>query len=182
MDQIQYNVIQWIHQNDPSRSTRQPKQHSIPTTLTTSMYSIRSGCKALLLVSFAPFSLTQDLVPVASPQAGWKYAGCYSDNVQTRALTLGFDSDSMTNTQCVQFCAGKGDFYAGTEYAKECYCGKSLQHGGALAQDGCDMACAGNATEPCGGPNRLTLYNTTVLWSPMVNPGVNGYRYFGCYT
>ena len=42
----------------------------------------------------------------------------------------------------------------------------------------------GNATEPCGGPNRLTLFNTTVPAGgvgPYVNPGVNGFRSLGCY-
>ena len=46
------------------------------------------------------------------------------------------------------------------------------------------MACNGNATEQCGGPNRLTLFNTTAPPGPLgpfVNPGVNGYHSLGCY-
>ena len=42
----------------------------------------------------------------------------------------------------------------------------------------------GNASEPCGGPNRLTLFNTTapaVPAVPFVNPGVNGFFSLGCY-
>jgi len=41
-------------------------------------------------------------------------------------------------------------------------CGNSVSNGGGPAGDGnvgCNMACAGNASETCGGPNRLDLYN-----------------------
>jgi hypothetical protein len=40
-------------------------------------------------------------------------------------------------------------------------CGNSTSNGGGPASDGnvgCNMACAGNASEFCGGPNRLDLY------------------------
>lgn len=43
---------------------------------------------------------------------------------------------------------------------------------------------AANATEACGGSNRLTLFNTTIPLGPVgpfVNPGVNGFRGLGCY-
>ena len=41
----------------------------------------------------------------------------------------------------------------------ECYCGQSLQSGSVPATDGrCNMPCAGNASEICGGPNGLTLF------------------------
>jgi len=46
------------------------------------------------------------------------------------------------------------------------------------------MACNGNATEQCGGPDRLTVFNTTAPPGPVgpfVNPGVNGYHSLGCY-
>jgi hypothetical protein len=47
------------------------------------------------------------------------------------------------------------------EYADQCFCGNALENGGGPAPDGstyCNMACAGNANETCGGPNRLDLY------------------------
>jgi len=70
---------------------------------------------------------------------------------------------------------------AGVEYAGECCkfftntksmisriktnyvdCGNSFSNGGGPAPDGttgCDMACNGNTTETCGGPNRLDVYD-----------------------
>ena len=67
------------------------------------------------------------------------------DTVGKRTLTGGtFANASLTNTQCVKFCAGKGNYYAGTEYSRECYCGNSLVNGGtAAAEADCNMACAG---------------------------------------
>jgi len=39
----------------------------------------------------------------------------------------------------------------------------------------------GDATEACGGPNRLTLFSGPTPVGPFVNPGVNGFRSLGCY-
>jgi hypothetical protein len=55
---------------------------------------------------------------------------------------------------------------AGVEYAQECYCGNSFTNGGgASASSGCTMACQGDVTQTCGGPNRLSVFsnNATVL-------------------
>lgn len=89
----------------------------------------------------------------------------------------------MTNEMCTQFCFGKGFPYAGTEYTSECYCGSSLATGGVQAPAAdCGMTCGGNATQPCGGPGRLTLWKTSQVAGPSVNPGVNGWVSGGCYS
>ncbi|KAJ9651574.1 hypothetical protein H2198_009160 [Neophaeococcomyces mojaviensis] len=94
--------------------------------------------------------------------SGWAYQGCGTDNYYSRALTGASTSQaSMTNEYCVQFCSSKGFSIAGTEYSKECYCGNSIP---ASAQPvtgivgNCNMNCAGNADEYCGGSGLLTLY------------------------
>jgi hypothetical protein len=61
-------------------------------------------------------------------------------------------------------------------------CGNTLAAGSGPAATGdCSMTCTGNATEACGGPNRLNLF-----WSgasgPQTNPGVGGWTFSGCYT
>jgi hypothetical protein len=46
--------------------------------------------------------------------------------------------------------------------AKNTDCGNSFSNGGGPAPDGsagCNMACNGNTSETCGGPNRLSLYD-----------------------
>ncbi|KAK4955380.1 hypothetical protein LTR28_006139 [Elasticomyces elasticus] len=46
------------------------------------------------------------------------------------------------------------------------------------------MACAGNKTQTCGGPSRLSLYNATRPADQVrhVVPAANGYTSQGCYT
>ena len=43
----------------------------------------------------------------------------------------------------------------------------------------CNRACAGNAAETCGGPDRLNLYVTKSLAPPTTTPG-GGYDANGC--
>ena len=60
-------------------------------------------------------------------------------------------------------------------------CGNSLVNPtGQAASTDCSMPCSGNATEQCGGPNRLNLF-----WSgtngPQTNPGPTNWTFSGCY-
>lgn len=89
----------------------------------------------------------------------------------------------MSNEACTTFCYGKGFAYAGTEYYNECYCGNALATGGIAANEAdCTTACSGNATQACGGPNRLTMYKTSLIVGPSVNPGVGDWSSIGCYS
>ena len=89
----------------------------------------------------------------------------------------------MTNEKCARFCFQAGFPYAGTEYHSECFCGDRLTDGGVKAADlYCNSACGGNATQACGGPNRLTLYRTVEIKGPVVNPGVGEWSSMGCYS
>ena len=48
------------------------------------------------------------------------------------------------------------------------------------------MACTGNATEQCGGPNRLNLFHSSkavvATSGPATNAGPPGWGFLGCYT
>ena len=45
----------------------------------------------------------------------------------------------------------------GVEYGSQCYCGNTL--GGAAADEAdCNMPCAADSTEKCGGPVRMSVY------------------------
>ena len=89
---------------------------------------------------------------------------------------------NMENKRCVAYCQSRGFTFAGTEYAQECYCGYTLAASAQHADEGdCSMACGGDATQPCGGGYRLTVY--TNYGSPAENPAAsNGFRYLGCYS
>jgi len=96
----------------------------------------------------------------------------------------------MTVELCQSTCISAGYTLAGVEYADECYCGNAVQNGGGPAPDGnaqCDMSCAGNSGETCGGPNRLDLYSygastTTTTSSAAGSTATSGWSYRGCYT
>ncbi|KAF2170893.1 hypothetical protein M409DRAFT_35857, partial [Zasmidium cellare ATCC 36951] len=95
---------------------------------------------------------------------GWAALGCYTDNAGSRTLEsspgVAGGSSNMTVKGCLNACSSQGYLYGGLEYAQECFCGNSLQNGGACASDqkSCYQPCKGNSAEICGGPNRLNMY------------------------
>ncbi|RDB22030.1 hypothetical protein Hypma_011026 [Hypsizygus marmoreus] len=118
--------------------------------------------------------------PTAPATIGdWKSLGCYSDNVNGagRTLTVGAPGvqGDLTLQKCTTACFNAGYPLAGTEYSAECYCGTSIANGGAsrpIAE--CNMVCAGNSGQLCGGPNRLNVYNYTGAALPPQQPGGGG--------
>ncbi|KAF2864815.1 glyoxal oxidase N-terminus-domain-containing protein [Massariosphaeria phaeospora] len=96
------------------------------------------------------------------PPKGWQAQGCYVDSVGTRTLGVGMGvTGAMTNDKCQTACRNAGYTWAGTEYSAECFCDSALRNGGGPAPDGndqCSMLCAGDETQMCGGPNRLTMF------------------------
>ncbi|MCJ1434081.1 hypothetical protein MMC27_003447 [Xylographa pallens] len=107
--------------------------------------------------------------PVQIPATVGAYVnqGCYAEGNSGRALSnASWSSSSMTIENCVNYCKGQGVLgkWAGVEYGQQCYCGSGVSNGGGPASDGnvgCNMACAGNQYEWCGGPNRLNVYKST---------------------
>ncbi|KAF8346390.1 glyoxal oxidase N-terminus-domain-containing protein [Amanita rubescens] len=99
--------------------------------------------------------------PVITPQIGnWTSLGCYTDNVNGRALPNGVGvTGQMTNAACTSACSTAD-------------CGNAIVNGGAPATaSDCNMVCAGNSSEFCGGPNRLNVYNNTGAVTANGGPG-----------
>ena len=137
------------------------------------------------------------------PSVGaYVYEGCYTDNVAGRALAA-VQNPVTDEANTIEVCAAACDGfqYFGVEYGAECYCDdiidneSTLAPGGANpAQNGCSMTCAGNASEWCGGPNRLSVYtlnpnvtsNGTTLppkpAGPITVGDFDGWSYLGCYS
>ncbi|KAL8670348.1 MAG: hypothetical protein Q9168_005106 [Polycauliona sp. 1 TL-2023] len=118
-----------------------------------------------------PTGPTTPTTPTGGPSnaasiGAWSYLGCYTEGTNGRALSGKLNpvaGATLTNELCAAACTGFT--YFGSEYSGECYCGNAFGAGAVLATDGgCSMTCNGNATEYCGGPNRLTTYrmNTTL--------------------
>ncbi|KAI4190389.1 MAG: hypothetical protein L6R41_000841 [Letrouitia leprolyta] len=128
--------------------------------------SLKMLCSLLACLSLGTVSLSHTLQKraVTNPgPPGWTSIGCYTDQ-NPRTLTTGMTGSvpggaaAMTVSLCTAACKSKNFLYAGLEYAQECWCGNAILNGGAAAASGCTAACKGNATEYCGGSNRLNVY------------------------
>ncbi|PNS14683.1 hypothetical protein CAC42_1705 [Sphaceloma murrayae] len=115
---------------------------------------------------------TTPSAPTGGPTAvsaigNYTYAGCYSEGTNARALS-GSVPPVPAGKGSVDFCYDQvvkgGWTYFGVEYGGECYAGNVLAVGSKLVEGmdptttGCNMLCAGNGTQYCGGPNRLSMY------------------------
>ncbi|CAM9660094.1 unnamed protein product, partial [Laminaria digitata] len=87
-------------------------------------------------------------------------------------LSLQHTPDSTSVLQvCAEFCSGS--FYFGTEYGTECFCGVSADDVTELDEARCTFACAGDASQTCGGPSAISVYEYDTVVTP---PG-----YLGCW-
>ncbi|KAL2063582.1 hypothetical protein VTL71DRAFT_5387 [Oculimacula yallundae] len=146
-----------------------------------------SALAALLWISSVTTSQAaiigkRGLVLPSTLPGSWKSQGCYTEAGRTLTGAGYANATSMTDEKCISFCEAAGYIYAGTEYGEECYCGNKIATGSVPAPStDCNVPCSGNATEPCGGPNRLNLF-----WNgqtgPTTNPGPGLWEFAGCYT
>lgn len=128
----------------------------------------------------------------------------------------------MTNELCQSTCGRLGFPFAGTEYVfpfassailadvryyGECFCSKTFNGDNVLKQTAdCNTPCKGDASQMCGGPNRVTAWGfgdargpapvpdpvtttTSTTTQATVTPtttspttGSMGWKYMGCYT
>ncbi|KAH8814939.1 WSC domain-containing protein, partial [Xylogone sp. PMI_703] len=97
----------------------------------------------------------------------YKYFGCYNETVllnntgNVRALSGGPTEslDDMTIATCINFCGNNSYTFAGLEYTKECYCANYISTFSThLPDSDCNLPCAGNTTQICGGSLRLSVY------------------------
>ena len=91
----------------------------------------------------------------------------------------------MSELKCVDFCGSIGFKYAGVQYGAECFCGNKIGKSGEVApEEDCNMPCAGNEYELCGGPSRMNVFHDVtsqqVDTGPWTNAGPPGWGFMGC--
>lgn len=123
--------------------------------------------------------------PTVVPSSGnFKSIGCYADSTGSRALGTGSytDYDAMTVAKCIQK-AGTSYKYAGVEFYGECYWSNTLATS-QIADSSCNTACAGDATELCGGGNAIDVYQNSAYQPPVptVVPSSGTFNSIGCYS
>ncbi|KAI0641646.1 hypothetical protein C8Q79DRAFT_918971 [Trametes meyenii] len=115
--------------------------------------------------------------PITVPSVGlWESLGCFNDSVDARVLAVGVNVPGpFTVEGCTTACQDANFPLAGVEFAGQCFCDTQIENGGAPTPPGdCNMACNGNSTELCGGPNRLNVYNFTGTLSGPPGQGGGG--------
>lgn len=132
---------------------------------------------------------SQTAKPSSQPSTGpsivqkagtFAYQGCYSEVQNGRALSDNATTGAkMTVESCATYCSGYT--YMATEYGAECYCGNKIDSTSTLQTSGCSMACAGDGTEICGGPSRLSMYQVKPS-GPAIVQKAGTFAYKGCYT
>jgi hypothetical protein len=143
----------------------------------------------LLALTTHLVSATDNTSPNLGPgkelPGGWSYYGCYSDDVNDRALDVkGYtDTTGMSQGSCMVYCGSAGYTFAGIEYGSECYCGFGLKSSSTKNVDGvCNYECPGaqGSGDACGGQDHLSVF-TTGQSGGTNKPTVNNYDYAGCY-
>ncbi|KAH0175344.1 WSC domain-containing protein, partial [Aureobasidium melanogenum] len=122
-------------------------------------------------------------LPIPPNVGNFTYSGCWSDNVNGRALN-GFAPNAPANGTTYESCAAAclGYEFFGVEYGNQCFCGNNVGNGAVLQAsnnpdvNGCGMFCQGDSSEYCGGPNRMNVfqYNGTLPAIPSNGAGNNG--------
>lgn len=103
-------------------------------------------------------------------------------------------SDDMTLELCESF-AGQGDNgagykYYGVEYSSQCFVGNTIVPPATVLNDTssppssqCNMICAGDSSEICGGSGVLSVYtNPKYTANPIATTPIGGYVAAGCLT
>jgi len=113
---------------------------------------------------------TDRVSPVVKIPPGFTYLGCYKDQGDPGGTTgrdmpgAIYSDPGMTTSMCVERCRSGGFAYAGTQYSSYCFCGNS--YGGSGRAGNCNMPCAGNREETCGGAWANSIYQTGVAPAP----------------
>jgi len=131
--------------------------------------------KNALKILMAGIGVLITIVCVAASFAqpmGTRYLGCFKDT-ENRDLTGYTQQDpKLTLQSCSDICRQKGFKYAAAQYGAHCFCGNSYGKYGKATN--CDMKCAGNSNEICGGSWANSLYEFVIS-------GVTVGDYKGCF-
>ena len=90
------------------------------------------------------------------------YGECVFDDAKNRVLNGHLTtSHEMTVESCITTCTEKGYDYAGLEWGIECFCGNEPSQRFDWAWSGkCDVNCAGDRKQICGGSGAMSVYST----------------------
>jgi glucan endo-1,3-alpha-glucosidase len=143
-------VLSLYQYQAPANST--PSCGVVPTSIVTpAPTSVKSSTTA-----------SPTATPAPNDSSEWFALGCAVDADGSGRVLNGFSNTALTDLtvdDCLTMCEDKGFAYAGVEYGQQCYCGATIPSSVSYNEAGCNMPCAGNASETCGGGWALDLYH-----------------------
>ena len=92
------------------------------------------------------------------PRSFWR-GQCVIDKPDRVMQDFRIKNASMTRAFCGETCASKGYKYAGVEFETHCFCSYAPPPQSLIAPiEQCNLPCAGNKKEMCGGGWRLNVF------------------------
>ncbi|CAF1329169.1 unnamed protein product [Didymodactylos carnosus] len=142
------------------------------TTLTSSTKAaasttLTSSTRAAASTTITSFSTASRAASIST------VVGCYADFYPNPRAMSDASTTSASNTPstCATYCTSLRFPYSGTEYADECYCSTTAP---TTVSTACTMACAGDSSKICGGPNAISVIYTTIPILPATNSTKRG--------
>jgi len=108
-----------------------------------------------------------------------QYLGCFKDNSNRDVSGYFFTSNNMNTQLCVSECRKRGFSIASTQYGSQCFCGNSYGKYGSA--NNCNMACAGNGSQICGGTWANSVFKTGRSHKNMGQKKIMNVMHMGCY-
>ncbi|KAK6526114.1 hypothetical protein TWF281_011151 [Arthrobotrys megalospora] len=171
---------------DPETTTTEPDPE--PTTTTEPEPEPTTTSEPETTTSEDPTSTTADPTTTTTPPTGTPtvYLGCWIDAISGKALRYQYPDDTLTPSVCAAICSTHGYTYYGVEYGRECYCDNAINPASFQVLSGeCDVACAGDSAQICGGRDRINIYtfDTNIEGSdePDLDSDEIEYTSMGCY-
>lgn len=163
----------------PTPSSSSAVASSTPSSSVTPAPSTPTPSSSVAASSSSSSSSTSSAAALPS---NYVALGCYVDNTNNaRALPYSASPSSNTPANCAAACSKLGYKYSGTEYSSQCFCGPTLPNTNTTAST-CNMACSGDSTQTCGGPNRLNIVQD-LSWKQtfFVRQSYQTWNLAGCY-
>ncbi|TVQ71418.1 MAG: hypothetical protein EA373_04530 [Oceanospirillales bacterium] len=91
----------------------------------------------------------------------FEYIGCFRDMSVRDIDSYTMNSPDMTTEKCIELCDNRGDAYAATQFGQHCFCGNTYGKYGPATN--CNMSCAGNAAQVCGGGWANSVYKINAV-------------------
>lgn len=86
-----------------------------------------------------------------------EYLGCFGDDSHHDLNGATWNSADLSTESCLKFCEDVGFSYAGTQSGTQCSCGN--QYGSYGQSNDCNIPCAGDTNQICGGVGSNSVYS-----------------------